>query len=303
MKIVVVLNPISGGNDKDSFIEYFQKTTKYYGIECMIFETTGKDDLAKLTNFMKDENLDLAVAVGGDGTFALTALASSKLKIPVGVVPLGSANAMAKELGVNQTPNIAFDDLLKSRMTRKMDVLSINDTVKSIHLADVGLNARIVKGFQEDENRGMLTYGKYLAQELKDLEQIEYSLEANGETISGKCVMIIIANGRKYGAGVSITSSGNPFDGIFEIAIVEEINLGTMLKAGLSVIDQLYTPQDVSRLVSTKDAFIRFKKPQLLQADGEVIGEVNELDIKLLEGEFLFQTHLGNPYISEEAKP
>lgn len=299
MRIVAVLNPVSGGKDKDDFIAYFNETTRYFGIENEIFETTGENDFKKLVHFLQGENFDLILAVGGDGTFALATLASAQFQIPVGVIPLGSANGLAKELGVDQKPNSAFDDLLKSRMVRKMDMLCINDTVKFIHLADVGLNARIVKGFEDDENRGMLTYGKYLAHELKDLDHIEYELEANGEIIKGNCIMIIIANGRKFGTGVSITESGNPFDGIFEIAIVEEINLGTILKAGFSAIDQLYTPQDVSRLIATKSAHISFKKPQLLQADGEVIGEFNELNIKLLSDEFLFQTHLGNPYLSK----
>ena len=298
MKIVAVVNPIAGGVDKGVFIKYYEQTSSYFGIESTIFETTGGNDLKKLTKFLDTTTFDLIVAVGGDGTFALAALASAKFKIPVGIIPLGSSNGMAKELGVNQTPNLAFDDLLKSRMVRKMDVLCINDTIKSIHLADIGVNARVVKAFQEDENRGMFTYGKYLARELQNMEQIEYSIEANGETVSGKCLMIVIANGRKFGTGVPITELGNPFDGIFEIAIVEEINLGTMLKAGLSALEDLYTPHNLSRIISTKKAIIRFASPQLMQADGEVIGEYAELNIKVLAGEFLFQTHLGNPYIS-----
>ncbi len=302
MKIVAVLNPISGGNDKDDFIEYFKETSSFYGIETAIFETTGTNDLKKLAKFLKSDSFDLIMAVGGDGTFALAALASANGKTSVGIIPFGSANGMAKELGVNQDPNMAFDDLLKSRIARKMDMLCINDSVKSIHLADIGVNARVVKAFEEDENRGMLTYGKYFARELQNMERIEYSVEANGETISGHCVMIIIANGRKFGTGVSITEFGNPFDGVFEIVIVEEINLGTILKAGLSAIDQLYTPQNVSRIITTEKAVISFSNPQFLQADGEVIGEFDQLNVKMLAEEFLFQTHLGNPYISNDAK-
>ena len=297
MKIAAVLNPISGGKDKDDFMEYFKKTTHHFGIEHKIFETSGNDDLKKFTDFLSDEEFDLIVAVGGDGTFALAALASAQFQIPVGVIPFGSANGLAKELGVNQTPNEAFDDLLKSRMVRKMDMLSINDLIKFIHLADLGVNAKLVKAFEEDENRGMLTYGKHLAKGLQDIEQIEYSLEANGETIRGFCVMIIIANGRKFGTGVSISESGNPFDGKFEIAVIEDINLGTLLKAGFSAIDQLYTPQNVSKVITTQEARISFDKPQLMQADGEVIDEFKDLIIKVLKEEFLFQTHFGNPYI------
>lgn len=300
MKIVAVLNPISGGSDKEDFIEYFKHSTTHFGIEHIIFETTGKNDLKNLSDLLRSSGFDLIVAVGGDGTFALAALASAEAQIPVGVIPFGSANGMAKELGVNQNPEEALDELLKSRMVRKMDLICINDQVKCIHLADIGLNARVVKAFEEDENRGLFTYGKHFASELQDIENIAYSLEANGEIIEGHCVMIIIANGRKFGTGVAISESGNPFDGVFEIAIIEQINLGTILKAGLSVLDQLYTPENVSKLVTTDQAQIRFPIPQLLQVDGEAIGEYKNLEVKILHQEVSFQTHLGNPYIADK---
>lgn len=297
MKILAVLNPISGGNNKDAFIVYYKQTTRLYGIDSSIFETTGENDLEKLIDFLKNKDFDLLVAVGGDGTFALTASASAVYKIPVGVIPLGSANGMAKELGVNQSPNLAFDDLLKSRLVRKMDMISINDQIKFLHLADVGVNARIVKGFQEDSSRGMLTYGKHLAQELQEIEPFPYTVYANDQTYSGNCVMMLIANGRKFGTGVSVSDSGNPFDGTFEIAIVDVINLGTIIKAGLSVIDELFKPQNVSKLIATNHATIQFENRQLLQADGEVIGEYDELVVKALAQEILLQTHFGNPYL------
>lgn len=300
MKIVAILNPISGGNDKDDFLEYLRTTTHYFGIEHKIFETSGEDDLKRFSDFLSEDSFDLIVAIGGDGTFALAALAAAQFQIPVGVIPFGSANGLAKELGVNQSPNEALDDLLKSRMIRKMDMLSLNDSIKLIHLADIGVNAKLVKAFEEDENRGMLTYGKHLAKGLQDVEQIEYSLEANGEMINGTCVMMILANGRKFGTGVCISESGSPFDGKFEIAIVDEINLGTIIKAGLTALDELFSPQNVSNVITTTEARIGFRKPHLLQADGEVIGEFKELNVKVLKEEFLFQTHLGNPYLQAD---
>ena len=299
MKILAIVNPISGGESKQEFLDYLEQTTYKYGINTEILETSGKDDFSKIKSALMDYKPDLILAVGGDGTFALTALAAVGTKTNVGIIPLGSANGMAKELGVNQTPNIAFDDLLKSRMVRQLDVIDINEKAKCIHLADIGLNARVVKAFDADDNRGMLTYGKYLARELQNSPPINYKVEANGETIKGECVMIIIANGKKYGTGVSITETGNPFDGVFELVIVEEINLGTIVKAGLSIFDQIYADKDDSSLViKTSKAKISFQQPQLLQADGEVIGEFEELNIKMLSEHVNFLTTSLNSYIS-----
>ena len=300
MKILAIVNPISGDTSKEEFLDYFEHTTQKYGIDSEIFKTSGADDFSKITAALTSCAPDLVVAIGGDGTFALTALAAAGTKTSVGIIPLGSANAMAKELGVSQVAEVAFDDLLKSRLVKQLDIIDINDKAKFIHLADIGLNARVVRAFEEDENRGMLTYGKYLARELQNAPPIKYEIEANGDTIQGECVMIIIANGRKYGTGVSVTESGNPFDGLFELVIIEEINLGTILKAGLSVIDQIYAFKgDSSKVITTSEAKISFERPELLQADGEVIGEFQVLNISILSKKVNVLTTSMNLYISD----
>ncbi len=290
MKILAVVNPISGGENKEEFLDYFKNTTHKYGVASRIFKTTGEDDFSKLSKVIEEYKPDLVLAIGGDGTFALSALTAAETDTNVATIPLGSANAMSKELGVNQNPEIAFDDLLKSRMVKKLDVIDINNRVKCIHLADIGINARVVKSFEEDENRGMFTYGKHLARELRNAPPLRYSIQANDKQISGECIMIIIANGRDYGTGVSVTESGNPFDGLFEVVIVKKFNLGTIVKAGLSLIDELYAFHgDSSEVITTKKATISFEKPQLLQVDGEVIDEFESLEINMLAEHINFQ--------------
>jgi len=298
VKITAVLNPVSGGKAKDVFMTYFENTSQFYGIQTSVFETSGKNDFKKLTAFAKSELPDLLIAIGGDGTLALASMVAADCDISIGVIPFGSSNGLAKELGVNLDPKLAFDDVLKSRLVRKMDMLCINKNIRSIHFSDIGINARVINAYEKDDNRGMLTYGKYMAEELRNEEKIDYHIEANGETYDGRCVMILLANGRKFGTGVSITESGNPFDGVFEIAIVEDINFDLLLKAGLSAIDQFYTPQNVSKVITTNKAIIRFKEPQLLQADGETMGEYKELNVSILTGEVSLLTNQGNPYIS-----
>lgn len=298
MKYLGVVNPISGGNDKDEFLRYFEETCHFYGIETCLFRTTGESDMEKLKKAVEEHQPDRLIAAGGDGTFALTALASMEAQIPIGVVPLGSANGMAKELGVNQNVEFALDDILKSEYIKAMDIVCINGEHHCIHLGDIGLNARVVKAFDADANRGMLTYGKHLAAELNQSEPFNYKIEADGKTYEGSCVMLAVANGRKFGTGVPLTNSGNPFDGRFELAIVEDVNVETIIKAGLSVVEGLVASGNVDRVIHATKAKIHFDTPELLQADGEVIGEYKELDITMISSGFRLITTRANPYLS-----
>lgn len=299
MKLLGVINPISGGNNKDEFLAYLDLTTRHYGISLCIYKTTGKDDLKKLKELIASEKPDKIFAVGGDGTFALTALASMESQIPVGIVPFGSSNGMAKELGVESDFETAFTDILKSAFFKPMDIVCINGKHHCIHIADVGLNARVVKAFEADNKRGMLTYGKYMAAELKEMDQMSYTIEVNGKTLRESCVMIAIANGRKFGTGVAVNKSGNPFDGKFEIVIIKDVNFETIVKAGLSIFDDLLAADNMDKIISTNHATITFEKPELLQSDGEVIGEFEKLDIAMLKQGFRLITNYGNPYLAE----
>ncbi len=297
MKLLGVINPISGGNSKDEFLEYFERTARHYGISTCIFQTTGQGDQQNLKEIIAAEKPDKIFAAGGDGTFALAALASVDSQIPVGIIPLGSANGMAKELEVQLDFKLALDDILKSSLYKPMDIVCINGKFHCIHLADVGLNARVVKSFNSDVNRGMLTYGKYMASELNELDQMNYTIEANGETHQGSCVMIAIANGRKFGTGVAVSQSGNPFDGKFEIVLIKDVNLETIVKAGLSIFDDLLAADNMETIIPTDMATITFEKPQLLQSDGEIIGEFEKLDLVMLKKGFRLITNYGNPYL------
>ncbi len=296
MKILLVVNPISGGVDKSQFARNARNECRKYGIELVIFKTTGGDDLANLRKEIDEFSPDRIAAVGGDGTFRLAAIANLDAGIPVGVIPFGSANGFAKELGVAQDPDVAFSDFLKSQWVENMDLIRVNDEY-CIHMADIGLNARIVKGFSSDGQRGMAGYAKHFFRELSNSEPFGYELIIDGKTHSGKSEMISIGNGRKFGFGVPINKSGNPFDGKADIVIVDDLDAPKIIRAGLSAIDEVFMENLDTEVHRATEAHISLKQPREFQCDGELIGTVSELDISMLEGAIPYITTNLNPYI------
>ena len=103
---------------------------------------------------------DKVVSIGGDGTALFTALALMGSPYPMGIVPLGSANGMAKELFVNPKPIEALRDIIMSNRIEGLDILKVNDEYYTMHLGDVGVNANLVEAYEKDPNRGMITYAK-----------------------------------------------------------------------------------------------------------------------------------------------
>ena len=298
MKILFVVNPISGGVNKEPFIKNAKSLCEKYGIDYRFFKTTGKEDSKHLEEVLSDYQPDKIASVGGDGTTLFTATVLLNSSIPMGIVPLGSANGMATELFVNPVPVEALKDIIMSEVVAGLDMLVVNDEFYTMHIGDVGINASIIEAYSKDKNRGMATYAKYFIEEMKQLKPFNFSISANGETVENSGLMVGICNARKYGTGVPLNLSGNPMDGKFEIVVVQNIDAQSLIKAGLSKFDEKFHDSQNGIVISTDEAEINFDQSRLLQLDGEVIGKFSKLNIKILKGAVKLITNHNNKYLT-----
>ncbi|MEJ2596359.1 MAG: diacylglycerol kinase family protein, partial [bacterium] len=273
MKLLFVVNPVSGGVDKEPFLKDADALCDKFGIDHKIFKTTGKNDKKKVKALLSEYKPDKVLSVGGDGTTLFTALALLDSEMPMGIIPLGSANGMASELFVDPDPMEALKEVIMSGKIAGLDLLKVNGEHFTIHMGDVGVNAQIVEAYEKDANRGMATYARYFVEELTRLEPFPVAIHANGEKRNEKSLMVAICNARKYGTGVPLNVEGNPMDGKFELVLVTDISVNSLIKAGLSAFDESFYDNQSSQVISTEYADIEFDEPRLLQLDGEVIGK------------------------------
>jgi diacylglycerol kinase family enzyme len=299
MKLFFIVNPISGGVDKEPFLKKAKKLCNYYGIEFKIFKTTGKNDEEEVLKSIEAFKPDKIASVGGDGTTLFCATTLLNTSYPMGIIPLGSANGMAAELLVNPVPIEALKDIIMSEIIEGIDILLINNKHYTMHIGDVGINASIVEAYENDKNRGMATYAKYFIDELNRLKPFKVTVKTEGKTIITNVFMAAICNARKYGTGVLLNDSGNMMDGKFEIVLVEKINLSSLLKAGLSAFNDEFYDSQSGQVISTNMAEIIFEEPRLLQLDGEVIEYYKNIKVELLEAAVKFITHNRNGHLSE----
>jgi diacylglycerol kinase family enzyme len=299
MKLLFVVNPISGGVNKEPFLKEAKALCKKYGIEYHIFKTTGNHDEEELKKILPEVLPDKVVSVGGDGTTLFTSLVLMETGYPMGIIPLGSANGMATELNVNSKPLEALKDIIMSERIEGLDVLKVNDEYYSVHIGDVGLNARVVEAYEKDPDRGMLTYAKYFIDELKRLKPFPVEVRANGLAYFEKVFMVGICNARKFGTGVPLNVVGNPMDGQFEIVMITRIDGPSLIRAGLASLDESFLDNQSGKVITTEKAEIVFEEPRLLQLDGEVIGKFQEITVEVIKGAVRFITHGDNPYLKK----
>lgn len=277
-KYILVLNPISGDIDKTELLVKVMSFAEENEIEVIVYETSGKDDATAIQNLYTLHKPERVLIAGGDGTIKIVGEALEKQDVVFGILPAGSANGLSVDLelpsSIEENLSVAFhNDFME------MDMVCINGK-RSIHLSDLGLNAQLVKNYENSETRGKLGYAIQAINTLTELEApFAAKIEANGTTIECEARMIVIANSKKYGTGVTINPDGKMNDGKFELIILKNLDL---LVFGKIITGNIPVNSEDVEIISTHEATITTQSPVSFQIDGEYIGEETKLDITIL---------------------
>src|SRR5690606_15930640 len=99
-----------------------------------------------------------------------------------------------------------------------------------LHLSDVGMNAELVKYFEEGNRRGKLGYAKVLLKVLIRRRYLQVYVETDNMIVQRKALVVILANASKYGFGAVINPGGDLRDGLFEVVIVRRLAVSELFK-------------------------------------------------------------------------
>lgn len=276
MKLLFIINPGSGSHDinlKEVISAYFKGKT----IETDLFELPKDCSLDKIKQKISGSKADRVVAVGGDGTLKLVAECLLNTAIPIGIIPAGSANGMAKELGIPTDIKMALAGVAEGQL-QKIHVVKLNDEI-CIHLSDLGFNAYLVKKFDTLPQRGMWGYTKATWHALWNHRRMDVQLRLKNETITSKAAMVAIANATMYGTGLKINPDGKLDDDLFEVVLVKDYSYLEILKIWFTKLP--FNPKKIE-VFQTAEVRISSKHKAHFQVDGEYIGRVNKVEASIM---------------------
>ena len=277
-KLLFVINPVSGGNKKTLWETGIQQYFANKPHEVRILNLTGKNDANFLQQQISLFQPHKVMAVGGDGTIKLVAQQLIGTAIPLGIIPAGSANGMAYELGLPNTVKEALD-VVTNGIIKTIDLIRVNDKEISVHLSDMGLNALVIKYYSMNRVRGKWGYAKAIIRVLWQRQLIKTEILINGEKIFRSAFMIVIANARSYGTGAIINPYGDLSDGKFEVIILKELSLWELLKMLLT--HRPFDPEK-TEILQTDEVNISIRKKAYFQIDGEYRGKVTAVKATIL---------------------
>lgn len=275
-RLLFIVNQGSGNQDEslsEQIINYFSESET--SIE--IFELPRKCNLTQIKQAIEKAKADRVIAVGGDGTLKLVAECLLNTDTPIGIIPAGSANGMAKELGIPMDIEEALA-VAAAGTPKKIHATMVNDEL-CIHLSDIGFNAYLVKKFDELPTRGMLTYAKSAWHAFWNHRKMKVQFKVGNREIKTDAAMVVIANATKYGTGFNINPNGKLDDDAFEIILIKEYAVMEILKIWVSKLP--WNPKKIESFQAS-EVQITTKHKAHFQVDGEYLGKTNKVQAKLL---------------------
>lgn len=275
--ILLVVNPISGDVDKSEFIDATALFASKEKQNLILYTTSGEDDILKIKALYKQYNPERIIIAGGDGTIKIVAEAMEDHDVIFGILPAGSSNGLAVDLGLMKTLDENLEIAFHNSYI-ELDTIIINDQ-KCLHLSDLGLNAELVKNYEKSNTRGKWGYFLQIVNTLVDSgEPFKAVITVNDRIIECEARMIVIANSKKYGTGIIINPEGVMYDGKFELVILKNLDLVIF---GEIIIGNMPLNQEDIEIISAKNATIKTNLPVDFQVDGEYCGTETVLEISI----------------------
>lgn len=301
-QIHIIINPASGQDEP--VLATLNRELDHAGIHWTHSVTKASGDAARLaTAAAKDPNDAIAV-YGGDGTVSEVASAIAESGIPLAILPGGTGNVIAAELGIEPKLEQAVASLASGEwVPRKVDALDLDGRLYLLRVG-IGSDARMIERADRDQKNqlGWLAYLQAAVAEASTEESAQYRIEVDGETHEIEAEAVIVANiGRVGRSGLRISSCVDPHDGLLDVLVIRRIDLPAWVSIATSFLGLSYLVEQSDTEPVDEPTFLHLKvereirisadPPQPIQADGELLG-LTPLAVKLRKAQI---TILGPP--------
>ncbi|HVE78814.1 MAG TPA: YegS/Rv2252/BmrU family lipid kinase [Gemmatimonadaceae bacterium] len=167
------------------------------------------------------QGADTVVALGGDGTVNEVANAVARTDTALGIIPLGTANDLARQLGIPADVDHAMDVILRCK-ARRIDAPTLNGRrFLNASVGGVGAEATAETPTDAKAQLGALAYAITGVRKLATLRPLRARFEAPGFEYDGEFVVFAVGNGRATGGGTMLTPHALLDDGLLDVCVVE----------------------------------------------------------------------------------
>jgi YegS/Rv2252/BmrU family lipid kinase len=287
--VVIIINPRSGPKRRGSGADRVgvaARTLERLGLKGEIRLTERAGHAHELALEAAASEADVVMAWGGDGTInevgrALVQRAevgnagapaqpeSRRAMLPaLGIIPGGSGNGLARDLGIPFNPARAIEHALAAA-PRSIDAGELGDHL-FFNVAGIGLDAHVAALVTTRvHHRGLMPYLSATAGDLLRYRPVEYILEIDGQVTHTSAMVLAFANSTQWGFGAHIAPRADLEDGLLDLVVIRDRGLVGNIVRVPSLFTQRVTRQRGVDMHRVREVTIRSREPMLFHVDGE----------------------------------
>ncbi len=266
-KICFIVNPFSGVSRKKVLkpkIQQFLDLEKY---DYQIKYTNAPGHATELAKQAVQENFDIVVAVGGDGSVNEVAQGLIGTDKVLGILPAGSGNGFAMHLGLGRKLDKAIK-ILNEGQVISIDTCELNGR-PYVNLAGVGFDAIVAYKMKKSKLRGLMGYVKFSLKEALGFQFRKYNITIDDQVIEREFMVLEVANAPMFGYNFLIAPQAKFNDGVLDIVLIKKAPKWRYLFSFWRFFTGTIHKSSLVETYTAKKVTIEVKEETAVHVDGE----------------------------------
>jgi len=279
-RILFIINPNSARKNKERIFNAINNGINHKLFDVKVVYTEYAGHAINLSKDAVTDNVDVIVAVGGDGTVNEVASQMINTSSTLGIVPLGSGNGLARHLGIwlNIEKSI---ELINRYNTSIIDTALVNNK-PFVSIAGVGFDAFVADRFAKGPRRGFLGYFQIIANEYLNYIPKKYKITfEDGKKITEKALFIAFANSNQFGYDTTIAPNATLKDGLLDVCIVKKPQIFRIPMIASLLLLRRVDISPLVNIVKSSSLVVNCEHNTIVNIDGEAINIGKRLNIKI----------------------
>lgn len=274
-RCLVIRNPAAGQRTGRFFLDTLT-VLGALGCRIEVRETEGRGDAERIAREACGAAWDVVVAAGGDGTINEVVNGLAGAAMPLAILPLGTANVLAAELGLARDPHAVAKAIAHAapRPVHLGRAVSALGDRRFILMAGIGYDAHVVRDIDTRLKRriGKLAYVIEMARQIRRFGFPTYRLVVDGTPI--EAASAVVANGRHYGGPYLITSRAALDAPTLAVCLFERGGPWNVLRYGVALVAGLLPRLRDLKVIEAREIAIAGPGGDPVQGDGDIVASL-----------------------------
>jgi YegS/Rv2252/BmrU family lipid kinase len=279
-KIRFIINPISGGYNKIKIIKSVRKLLDENLFDISITHSKYAGHASEMAKKAVENNVDIVVAVGGDGTINEIASQLVNTNTVLAIVPCGSGNGLARDLGISLHYKKAIKQI-NTLNVKQIDVGACNQQY-FFSLAGIGYDAKVAYDFNRGKQRKFLGYGWAVIKGFFSSKEQHFEIKLENEKISDQFFFITAANCSQWGYNVKVAPQAKLDDGVFHIVLCKKTSFFSLLFFGIKILSGRIEKSSFVTIKTSNKMRLSSNNDFFYHLDGDAKGLSQQLNIEIL---------------------